>query len=105
MTEESKGVLAQKVEVHRHEETVGLLLEVEVTSDDLAKLDPGEPLLVLAAFEDHSKATRLRRALGKAIDDAAAARARRKSGSELAHLPKGLDTAPRTAGRGVHRPR
>lgn len=63
------GLLANKVEITRAGELIGIQLEVEVSCDDLKRLAPGEPLLVIGAL-DSGSADRVRTALGRALADA-----------------------------------
>ena len=64
------GVMARRVQVRRVGRTVGLLVEAEVTHEDLDGLRPGEPLVVLAAFDDLEAAERVSRAFHQATQDA-----------------------------------
>lgn len=64
-----EGKLAKSVQVTRAGETIGILLEVEVTCDDLKGLEPGELLLVVGALEAEG-AERVKLAIGRALTDA-----------------------------------
>lgn len=73
---ELNAVTASRSEVRRYEGTVALVFEIAVEQLQGVKLD--QPLTVLAAFDELSSIDRIDRALRKARNDAAAARARQE---------------------------
>lgn len=83
MSEQS--IIVQRLEVAVVEATVALIFTIE--AEQLASLKAGEPVVAIAAFEEHGHAISVSRALDKAVEDAAQARERQRGNVET--MPSG----------------